>query len=129
MRRCSGQDVSTRYGLFADRRAGSVVVGIVFMVLIETHSLPIRPMTPAPASIASLSVVFPDDAWPTMAKLRRSPAEGVTINQARADSKHASNSPWTQAEIWLSEIISRRAFASKLNCNPGIATGDASKGG
>jgi hypothetical protein len=37
--------------------------------------LPIRPMTPAHASIASLSVVLPDDAWPTVAKLRTSPAE------------------------------------------------------
>src|SRR6266508_6354420 len=61
--------------------------------------LPIRPMTPAHASIASLSVVFPDDAWPTVAKLRRSPADGVAINQTRSCSKHASNSPRTQAQI------------------------------
>jgi hypothetical protein len=43
--------------------------------------LPMRPMTPAHASIASLSIVLPDDAWPTMAKFRRSPAEGVAIIQ------------------------------------------------
>src|SRR5262249_55915476 len=36
-------------------------------------------MTPAQASIASLSVVLPDDA----AKFRRSPAEGVAITQIR----------------------------------------------
>jgi hypothetical protein len=58
-----------------------------------------RPMTPAHASIASLSVVFPDDAWPTVAKLRRSPAEGAAINQTRSCSKDASNSPRAQAKI------------------------------
>jgi hypothetical protein len=70
--------------------------------------LPMRPMTPAQASIASLSVVLPDDAWPTMAKFRRSPAEGVAITQICSCSKHASNSPRTQAQIfgWL-----RRRFA------------------
>src|SRR5262245_12819406 len=47
-----------------------------------------RPMTPAHASIASLSVVLPDDAWPTMAKFRRSPAEEVVITQIRSCSKH-----------------------------------------
>ena len=34
-----------------------------------------------------------------MAKFRRSPAEGVAITQIRSCSKHASNSPRTQAEI------------------------------
>src|SRR5678815_3114411 len=31
---------------------------------------PIRLITPALASIASLSMVFPEEAWPTIAKLR-----------------------------------------------------------
>ena|SRR5438067_13606740 len=35
--------------------------------------LPMRLITPAQASIASLSIVFPDDAWPTTAKFRMSP--------------------------------------------------------
>ena len=48
--------------ILGSARLGSLAVGIVFAVLIETHSLPMRPMTPAHASIASLSVVFPDDA-------------------------------------------------------------------
>jgi hypothetical protein len=48
--------------LFAELGAGSLAVDIALVVLIETHSLPTRPMTPAHASIASLSVVFPDDA-------------------------------------------------------------------
>src|SRR6266536_3064173 len=34
-----------------------------------------------------------------MAKFRRSPAEGVAINQTRSYSKHASNSARAQAEI------------------------------
>src|SRR5262249_60159726 len=61
--------------------------------------LPMRPITPAHASIASLSVVLPDDAWPTMAKFRRSSAEGVGISQIRSSSKQASNLPRAQAEI------------------------------
>src|SRR5262245_19394587 len=60
--------------------------------------LPMRPIALAHASIASLSVVFRDDAWPTMAQFRRSSAERVAITQIRFCSKHASNSPRAQAE-------------------------------
>jgi hypothetical protein len=38
-----------------------------------------RPMTPLQASIASLSMVLPQEAWPTMAKLRISLAESVCM--------------------------------------------------
>src|SRR5262249_22697440 len=61
--------------------------------------LPMRPMTPAHASIASLSVVFPDDAWPTIAKFRSSPAEGVTITEIGFCFKHASDWPRVQAQV------------------------------
>jgi hypothetical protein len=61
--------------------------------------LPMRPMTPAQASTASLSVVLPDDAWPTKAKFRRSPAEGVAITQIRFYPKDASSWLRAQAEI------------------------------
>ena len=60
--------------------------------------LPMRPITPAHASIASLSIVLPDDAWPTITIFRRSPAEGVAITQICSYSKHAFNSPRAQAE-------------------------------
>src|SRR5580765_1786771 len=77
--------------------------------------LPMRPMTPAHASIASLSIVLPDDAWPTMAKFRRSPAEGVAITQNCSCSKHASNSPQAQAEMSgsLSERCGQRSRPSR----------------
>src|SRR5208283_2761150 len=38
-----------------------------------------RPMAPLQASMASLNMVFPHEAWPTMAKLRKSFAESVCM--------------------------------------------------
>src|SRR4029079_13704630 len=78
-----------------------------------------RPITPAHASIASLSVVLPDDAWPTMAKFRRSRAEDVAINSNPSCSKHASDLPRAQAEILVS-LFSRIVRAGKKSF-PGLA--------
>src|SRR6187551_3780907 len=78
--------------------------------------LPMRPMAPAHASIASLSVVLPDDACPTMAKFRRSPAEGVAITQICSCSKHASNSPPAQAENLRLLAQARCASAIQIVC-------------
>ena len=38
-----------------------------------------RPMTPLQASMASLNMVLPQEAWPTMAKLRMSGGEYFCI--------------------------------------------------
>src|SRR3982074_2717257 len=72
--------------------------------------LPMRLITPAHASIASLSMVFPEDAWPTIAKLRISPGLYSFIKRSVLN---LSAIPFESLRAWAMNLDSDCSFASE----------------
>ncbi len=61
--------------------------------------LPMRLILPLHASMASHSMVFPDEAWPTTAKLRMSAGDVVAITSSPSCNENARKSSRAQAEM------------------------------
>src|SRR6185503_156579 len=61
--------------------------------------LPMRLILPLHASMASHSMVFPDEAWPTTAKLRMSAGDVVAITWNPSWNENARKSSRAQAEM------------------------------
>src|SRR6185503_1615491 len=67
--------------------------------------LPMRLILPLHASMASHSMVFPDEAWPTTAKLRMSAGDVVAISWNPSWNENARNSSRAQAESLNAALI------------------------
>src|SRR5436190_1202641 len=80
---------------------------------------PMRLITPAQASMASLSIVLPAEAWPTMAKLRMSAGLYSFIKRkAKSESNKAARGGWLAQVLDAARAhgtqFSKRLFNRKI---------------